>query len=257
MGQLGEMQPVTGMALGERFDHSGSSRSESTPLLAKECSLTDSTDSTAVSPASSAPRMADTFRYRCRMYLTLVVLLVAWVGAGLSPTFVEPGSLPAMLADYVGWLMFFSGLSLRFWSSWFIGGRKSKEVVCYGPYSLTRNPLYVGTFLMILSLAFFLKSPTFAVATSVVIAYYCVAVVPLEERLLRHQFGTAYANYCQSVPRWLPRWGTAYSPPVSMHALPMLNEVRRAMWWLLLPLLAELHTYCRNMSEWPRWLNWP
>jgi protein-S-isoprenylcysteine O-methyltransferase Ste14 len=141
------------------------------------------------------------------MHFTLLVLLVAWIGASFSPAFVQSGSLSAVVADYVGWLMFFGGLYLRFWSTWFIGGRKSQEVVCYGPYSLTRNPLYVGTFLMILSLAFLLKSPTFAAATAIVIAYYCVAIVPLEERFLRFQFGTSYENYCQNVPQWFHESG--------------------------------------------------
>lgn len=252
MGQLGEMHPVTSLA--ERCDIA---LRESAPTFGKECPLTDTTASTAPSPINTDPPMSGTYRYRCRMHLTLVVLLVAWLGAGFSPTFVPPGSLPAILADYIGWLMFFGGLCLRFWATWFIGGRKSTEVICYGPYSLTRNPLYVGTFLMILSLAFLLKSPTFAAATAIVIAYYCVAVVPLEERLLRHHFGTVYVNYCQSVPRWFPRLGTAYSPPVTMISHPMHNELRRAMWWLPLPLLAELHAYFRTLSEWPQWLNWP
>lgn len=208
--------------------------------------------------SNSRPPLSRTFRYRWRMHLTLAVLLVAWLGAGLSPPVVQSGSLTAILADYFGWLMFFGGLSLRFWATRFIGGRKSQEVVCYGPYSLTRNPLYVGTFLMILSLALLLKSPTFAIATAIVIAYYCIAVVPLEERVLRDVFGPKYANYCQSVPRWLPRVGAIYSPQlIAVNSQPMRSEINRAAWWLLLPLLAELHTYFRAWPEWPHWLNWP
>lgn len=205
----------------------------------------------------SAPPLNQIFAYRWRMHITLGILLIAWVGAGVSPPIVDAGTLPTILADYIGWLMFFSGLTLRFWATRFIGGRKSCEVICSGPYSLTRNPLYVGTFLMIFSLAFFLKSPTFVAATAVVIAYYCVAVVPLEESLLRRIFGVEYRNYCESVSRWLPRFGAVYSPPLALISHPMKNEVRRAVWWFLLPLLAELHTYCRALPEWPRWLNWP
>ncbi len=208
--------------------------------------------------SNTRPPIGRNLRYRWRMHLTLVVLMVAWIGAGVSPPFVQLGSFTAIVADYFGWLMFFGGLSLRFWATRFIGGRKSREVVCYGPYSLTRNPLYVGTFLMILSLAFLLKSPTFAIATSIVIAYYCVAVVPLEERRLSEEFGTEYAKYCQSVPRWVPRLGAVYAPQlVSVNAQTMRSEMNRAGWWLLLPLLAELHTYVRAWPEWPHWLNLP
>lgn len=255
MGQVSDLQPLTSPA--GRSELAAVPTRESSTLLGKECQLIEPpNDSPTV--ASSRPPLSQTFRYRWRMHLTLVALLVAWLGAGFSPPFVSSSSLTAIIADYVGWLMFFGGLTLRFWATRFIGGRKSHEVVCYGPYSLTRNPLYVGTFLMILSLAFLLKSPTFAVATAVVIAYYCVAVVPLEERFLRHEFGTAYANYCESVPRWLPRVGTIYAPQlVSVNSETMRSEINRTAWWLLLPLLAELHAYLRAWPEWPHWLNWP
>ena len=210
------------------------------------------------SPPEAVPQpIGGVFRYRWRMHLTCVVLMVAWLGSGFSPPFIQNGSLAAILVDYLGWMMFFGGLGIRFWATRFIGGRKSREVICYGPYSLTRNPLYVGTFLMILSIACFLKSPSFAVSSVIVIAYYCVAVVPLEESHLRRLLGTEYSNYCETVPRWLPRASTVYSPPLAMVSHPMRSEVRRAVWWLLVPLLAEIHAYFRALPEWPHWLNWP
>ena len=230
-----------------------------THTLNSDSQETALSESPAATPykTSSTPPLSHAFTYRWRMIVTLIVLLVAWVGAGFSRPYVEAGSLTAIVADYCGWLMFISGLGLRFWATRFIGGRKSHEIICYGPYSLSRNPLYIGTFLMILSLACFLKSPTFAAATGLVILYYCVAVVPLEERLMRHHFGPEYAKYCASVPRWLPRVGTIYSPPMPTISHPMRNEVRRTMWWLVLPLLAELHTYVRAWPEWPHWLSLP
>lgn len=254
---MGSISQTASTALPVEADDSNrvSSHIASTPEFELQHPSTESSTATPT-PVETTP-LGAMFRYRWRMHLTLAALLVAWVGAGLSPPFLQNGSLSAVLADYVGWLMFFGGLSLRFWATRFIGGRKSREVICGGPYSLTRNPLYVGTFLMILSLSFFLKSPTFAVATAIVIAYYCVAVVPLEERHLRDVFGVDYSNYCENVPRWLPRVGAIYSPPVTVIPQPMQNEARRAVWWLLLPLLAELHAYCRAFPEWPHWLNWP
>ena len=218
-------------------------------------------ESPTAEPLESAtiPPLSDAFTYRRRMHVTLIVLLMGWLGAGVSPPYVEAGTLTAIAADYCGWMMFFGGLCLRFWATSFIGGRKTREVICDGPYGLSRNPLYIGTFLMILSLACFLKSPTFAAATSVVILYYCVAVVPLEERVLRHHFGSDYAKYCENVPRWLPRIGTIYSfsPTLPVIVHPMQSEARRTLWWLLLPLLAELHPYFRAWPNCPHWLNLP
>lgn len=195
--------------------------------------------------------------YKWRMVITGVLLWGTWGGLLSSPLIVQPGSLTAILADYFGWLMFFTGLTVRVWGTRYIGGRKLMEVVCSGPYSLCRNPLYVGTFLMILSLACFLKSVTFCAASFLVIAYYAVAVVPLEEHLLRQLMGAAYVNYCASVPRWLPRWGQVYAPSISLNSQAMKMELRRAAWWLLLPLVAAANLYCRGLPWWPFFLNLP
>lgn len=255
----GPMDSITGVQtpVPHLEDNDANPQTSSTEWGTRNGMEPNSSEPSETQPATTAQPFTGFFRYRWRMHLTLAVLLVAWVGVGFSPPFLQNGSLGVILLDYLGWLMFIGGLSLRFWATRFIGGRKSCEVISYGPYSLTRNPLYVGTFLMILSLACFLKSPSFAVATVIVIAYYDLAVVPLEERFLRQTFGAAYTTYCEGVPRWLPRVGTIYSPPVELIQHPMQNEARRAVWWFLLPLLAEIHTYIRALPEWPRWFNWP
>jgi protein-S-isoprenylcysteine O-methyltransferase Ste14 len=49
-----------------------------------------------------------------------------------------------------GWCLW-PGATLRLWSTLYIGGRKRVVLVSDGPYSLCRNPLYVGTFLIALS----------------------------------------------------------------------------------------------------------
>ena len=222
-------------------------------------------ESLATEPVSDNPSESiairsyrKTFLYRSRMLVTAVLLLGAWGGLLVSPLAVRAGSVTAILADYCGWLMFFGGLSIRVWATRSIGGRKANEVVCYGPYSLCRNPLYVGTFLMILSIACFLKSLTFAAAAFLVIAHYCAVIVPLEERFLLHQFGIEFSKYCESVPRWLPGWGRDYCPPLpTMNSPPMHSEMRRIVWWLTLPLMASLNLYCRSLPEWPQWLNLP
>ncbi len=200
------------------------------------------------------------FLYRSRMLVTAVLLWGAWGGILVSPlnANVQAGTMAAILTDYCGWLMFFGGLFVRMWATRSIAGRKAKEVVCYGPYSLCRNPLYVGTFMMILSLAFFLKSLTFVAAAFLVITHYCAVIVPLEEHFLRDQFGAVFIKYCETVPRWIPRWGGCYfPPPLTMNSLPMRSEIRRAAWWLTMPLMASLNLYCRSLLGWPHWLNWP
>jgi protein-S-isoprenylcysteine O-methyltransferase Ste14 len=66
--------------------------------------------------------------------------------------------------------------------------------------------MYVGVLLVIVSEAVLRRSwQTFAYS-GIVAAMFALAVVAVEEPLLRCQFGDTYARYCAQVPRWLPRW---------------------------------------------------
>jgi protein-S-isoprenylcysteine O-methyltransferase Ste14 len=106
--------------------------------------------------------------------------------------------------EIVGWLVFFAGAGLRFWATLYIGGRKRLVVVNEGPYSICRNPLYLGTFLIAFSVAVILQSLTFLACVLVGAVFYAWATVPAEERYLSRQLGDAYGHYCREVPRWHP-----------------------------------------------------
>lgn len=91
----------------------------------------------------------------------------------------------------------------RTWCTLYIGGRKKREIVDAGPYSLSRNPLYVFSLLGALGigmtsgslgLGLLLASFTFIVFDQ---------VVRWEEAHLAAQFGDTYARYRARTPRWL------------------------------------------------------
>lgn len=92
----------------------------------------------------------------------------------------------------------------RAWCSLYIGGRKKAEIVDRGPYSISRNPLYVFSFLGAfgmgaqtgsISLALLFLGLTFAV-------FY--ATVRREEAWLSEAFGQTYAAYVARTPRFGP-----------------------------------------------------
>jgi protein-S-isoprenylcysteine O-methyltransferase Ste14 len=92
----------------------------------------------------------------------------------------------------------------RAWCSLYIGGRKKAEIVDRGPYSVTRNPLYVFSFIG----AFGIGAQTgslvigavFAVATFLVF----LRTVGREEDWLAEHFGAPYAAYRARTPRFWP-----------------------------------------------------
>ncbi|MCG5480236.1 methyltransferase family protein [Sinorhizobium alkalisoli] len=92
----------------------------------------------------------------------------------------------------------------RLWSILYIGGRKNVELVVSGPYSITRNPLYLfstigaaGVGLMFGSLV---AASLFGVTTYILL----FKTARREECFLRGRFGPAYQSYEKRTPLFWP-----------------------------------------------------
>ena len=76
--------------------------------------------------------------------------------------------------------------------------------VAVGPYTLVRNPMYVGGWLMLAGLGLWLRSPAIVLFSTLWLAAAHLFVVMYEERTLRKTFDGSYERYVQTVLRWLP-----------------------------------------------------
>jgi len=92
----------------------------------------------------------------------------------------------------------------RMWCTLYIGGRKSAEIVRLGPYSISRNPLYVFSTIGAFGIGMMTGSLTVAFALAVLcyIAFHFVIVA--EEGYLESVFGEPYLAYKREVPRFFP-----------------------------------------------------
>lgn len=110
------------------------------------------------------------------------------------------------------------GEALRLWAIGYTGeGTRAQELraealVTAGPYSVVRNPLYVGNLLTIAGVAlaaFGSWSWPAAVAAVLLAAAAYRSVIGLEEDFLARRFGEEFASYRQAVPAlWPRRWRT-------------------------------------------------
>ena len=113
--------------------------------------------------------------------------------------------------------------SRRVWTSAYVSGRKTHELVVDGPYSLTRNPLYFFSLLAYLGAGLAFEKLTVAFAFVVVFWLSHWPTILAEETKLRKKFGDAYDEYAKKVPRFWPRFGPTKLPdavtfsPVSFH----------------------------------------
>jgi protein-S-isoprenylcysteine O-methyltransferase Ste14 len=92
--------------------------------------------------------------------------LVLVITALTSYPFVPEGALLYGVMEAVAFMFYLAGLGFRFWATLYLGGRKGSSVIAEGPYSVCRNPLYLGSFLLAIASAFFIQSWVFAVGTT-------------------------------------------------------------------------------------------
>ena len=81
--------------------------------------------------------------------------------------------------------------------------RRATKLVTWGPYRLSRNPMYVGVTLIYLGVAALRAVLWPMLLLPVVLAVLNCVVIPQEEGILRAAFGAAYENYAARVRRWL------------------------------------------------------
>ena len=103
----------------------------------------------------------------------------------------------------VGGLIAFVGLLLRAWAAGHI--RKNQVLAVTGPYAHTRNPLYLGSFLLGLGFTIAAGQPIVAVLFAALLLGIYLPVMRVEARTLAEMFGEQYQSYADAVPLFLPR----------------------------------------------------
>jgi protein-S-isoprenylcysteine O-methyltransferase Ste14 len=191
---------------------------------------------------------------RSRAWISILLLTPFAVAAAGSGPILSSDSPWRHLTETAGWTCFLAGVALRWWSTLYIGGRKRISLISEGPYSVCRNPLYVGSILIALSIAFYLPSLTFAAGLALGSLFYISATVISEEGRLNQFFGEEYVHYCRDVPRFFPRLRkprTALVVEVTVEGLQA--EAIRAARYVWVPVIAQTIAHLRFESWWPHW----
>lgn len=106
--------------------------------------------------------------------------------------------------EMVGIVLIVIGIAGRLWSTLYIGGRKSALVVSDGPYSITRNPLYVFSSIAAIGVGAQMGSFTAAIGFGAACALAFHVVILREEKFLSATLGADYKAYLAKVPRFFP-----------------------------------------------------
>jgi protein-S-isoprenylcysteine O-methyltransferase Ste14 len=103
-------------------------------------------------------------------------------------------------------LLVIPGLLLRAYASGYV--KKNDELTMTGPYAYTRNPLYLGSFMMAFGFAAASRSMVIILLLVLLFLLIYAPTIYAEEQFLRSTF-PAFAGYCRDVPRLFPRFTPA------------------------------------------------
>jgi len=148
----------------------------------------------------------------------------AWRNVTLMHDLIQAAGLVLILCGALG----------RIWSSLYLNGRKNTELMTHGPYSLTRNPLYVFSIMGVTGMGLLSGSLLTGLISGGLIYLVFNWVIAQEEDTLEMIFGEPYTNYKRHVPRLgvtLRHWNNPENLEISMKALG--RTVREALCFLL------------------------
>ena len=200
---------------------------------------------------SSAPVFHATERWRKPVSFAFAII---WLGVALVIRPVGFQTTSHEFMEITGFLLLIIAALGRVWAFAYIGGRKNQELCQGGPYSMTRNPLYVFSFLGVCGAGLALQSLALFVTAAVFFLAYYAVVIRAEERRLREIFGPAFDAYCAKVPRFWPRWHvTPSDTDLTMSPRLLKRCLLEVFWFLAAIVVIEIIELAKADHWWAVW----
>ena len=117
---------------------------------------------------------------------------------------------PDLTSFLTGLGICFLGLLIRTWSAGHL--RKEKELAISGPYQYTRNPLYLGNFVIGISVAFASRSWWVLGYFAAYFLLFYPLVIKREMKRMKELFPDEYDEYKKKAPLFFPT-GKSFSLP--------------------------------------------
>lgn len=121
--------------------------------------------------------------------------------------FIQPywsGSSLHEALEVGGLMLVFFAILGRLWSILYIGTRKNRELVVVGPYSMTRNPLYLFSLVGVFGVGLMVGSLVLALTMTAACYAIFLYTARREATYLSNRFGPAYDDYARRTPLFLP-----------------------------------------------------
>ena len=110
---------------------------------------------------------------------------------------------PSPRSVTIGFFLIIAGMFFRGWASGYIN--KDKELATNGPFSLTRNPLYFGNFILGLGIA---VAGNNIYSYTIFFAFYLLFfpfLMALEHKRMKKKFGKGYEEWAKNSNSFFPK----------------------------------------------------
>ncbi len=111
---------------------------------------------------------------------------------------------PSLRSLWIGGFIALAGALLRVWAAGHI--EKGRVLAQDGPYAITRNPLYLGSFFMALGILIAGQGYWLLFPFALFFAGFYYPVMRAEERELLQGHGEAFLSYANRVPLFFPNF---------------------------------------------------
>jgi protein-S-isoprenylcysteine O-methyltransferase Ste14 len=148
----------------------------------------------------------------------------------------------------IGLLLLLAGVAGRLWSIIYIGGRKNRELVTRGPYSLTRNPLYLSSMIAVAGATLMYGSIVMTALFTTNLFFVFRFAARREASYLKQVFGELYTIYAASTPLFFPKFAMPITDINSLFSTSVAGTTARdAIFFIalipMIELIEQLHRH--------------
>lgn len=136
------------------------------------------------------------------------------------------------------------GLIVRLWANGY--AIKTHKLTTSGPYSVVRNPLYLGTMLIAAGFMIMLNTSYAGFVFMAIMAAVYYRTIRCEERALTEKHGKVYLNYKDKVPMIIPtffRYKCGGKWPFSLSRIIENKEYKLFIWVINITIIFRLKGY--------------
>lgn len=186
------------------------------------------------------------YLFKWRSYLPLLLLILGVCVIVYQEGFSNGAneSIVAEILEKLGILTGITGLIVRIWTVGFTpkntSGRNTKEgqvantLNTTGLYSLIRNPLYLGNYLMWVGIAMITGNIWFVLLFTLGFWIYYERIIYAEEFFLRKKFGYRYLDWASKTPVFLPKHLNYVKPEIKFSWKKVAKKEKNGLFALFL-----------------------